>query len=159
MALSYSDKEAGIQEALGAWKTNLERSIADIAREFGVSSWALRRRLHGVLSKVEGGGQNKKLTPDGEQAIIQHIELLEDFGIALRPKFLRSIANSILRTNYVDSSTSPPTVGINWPTNFIKRHPELYKQKQKPLAIKRKRSHNPAAILNWFHRLRSIRST
>jgi transposase-like protein len=127
MALSYSDKEAGIQEALGAWQTNPERSIADIAREFGVSLWALRRRLYGVPSKIEGGGQNKKLTPDGEQAIIQHIELLEDFGIALRPKFFRSIANSILRTNHIDSFTSPLTVGINWPANFIKRYPELYK--------------------------------
>jgi hypothetical protein len=72
-----------------------------------------------VPNKVEGSRHNKKLTPDKEQAIIQHIELLEDFGIALRPKFLRSIANSILRTNHIDSFTSLLTVGINWPVNFI----------------------------------------
>jgi Tc5 transposase DNA-binding domain len=159
MALSYSEKEAGIQEAIGAWQSNPGRPIADIAREFEVSPWALRRRLHGVPSKIDGGGHNKKLTPDGEQAVIQHIQLLEDFGIALRPKFLRDIANSILRINHIDFSTPPPTVGINWPANFIKRHSELHKQKQKPLAIERKRSHDPAAILDWFHRLRSIRST
>jgi hypothetical protein len=127
MALSYSEKETGIQKALGAWQNNPERPIADIAREFEVSSWALRRRLHGVPSKIEGGGHNKKLTANGEQAIIQHVQLLEEFGIALRPKFLRNIANSILRTNYVDSSTISPTVGINWSANFVKRHSELYK--------------------------------
>jgi AraC-like DNA-binding protein len=66
IALSYSDKEAGIQEAIGAWQTNPERSIADIAREFGTSSWAFRRRLHRVLSKVKGGKYNKKLIPDRE---------------------------------------------------------------------------------------------
>ena len=48
---------------------------------------------------------------------------------------------------------------VNWPTNFIKRHSELHKQKQKPLVIERKRSHDPAVILNWFHRLRKVRST
>jgi hypothetical protein len=69
MALSYSDKEAGIQEALGAWQTNPERSIADIAREFGVSLWALRRRLHGVPSKIEGSGQNKKLFRMGNRLL------------------------------------------------------------------------------------------
>jgi hypothetical protein len=82
MARSYSEKEEGIQKAIGAWYSHPGRPIADIAREFEVSSWALRRRLHGVPSKIEGGGHNKKLTPDGEQAIIQHIQLLEDFGIA-----------------------------------------------------------------------------
>jgi hypothetical protein len=88
MALSYSDKEIDIQEAIGAWRNHPERSIADIAREFGVSLWALRRRLHRVPSRVESGRHNKKLIPDREQTIIQHIELLEDFRIALRPKFL-----------------------------------------------------------------------
>ncbi len=159
MALSCSEKEASIQSAIDAWQTNPERAIADIAREFDVSPSSLRRRLHGVPSKIESGGHNKKLAPDEEQALIQHIQLLEDFGIAPRPKFLRGIANSILRTNNTDPSTPPSTVGVNWPANFIKRHSELHKQKQKPLAIERKRSHDPAAILNWFYRLQDIRST
>jgi transposase-like protein len=129
MARSYSEKEEGIQKAIGTWHSNPGGPIADIAREFEVSLWALRRRLHRVPSKIEGGGHNKKLTPDGEQAIIQHIQLLEDFEITPRPKFLQSITNSILRTNHTNSSTPPPTMGINWPANFIKRHSELYKQK------------------------------
>jgi hypothetical protein len=70
MALSYSEKEAGIQEAIGAWQSNPGRPIADIAREFKVSPWALRRRLYGVPSKINGGRYNKKLTSDEEQAVI-----------------------------------------------------------------------------------------
>ena len=107
MALSCSEKEASIQEATDAWQSNPERTIADIAPEFNVSPWAFCKRLHGVPSKIEGGGHNKKLAPDGEQALIQHIQLLEVFGIAPRPKFLRGIANSILRTNNTDPSTPP----------------------------------------------------
>jgi transposase-like protein len=88
MALSYSEKEAGIQEVIGAWQSNPGRSIADIAREFKVSPWALRRRLHRIPSKIDGSRHNKKLTPDREQAVVQHIQLLEDFRIALTLKFL-----------------------------------------------------------------------
>jgi hypothetical protein len=73
MALSYSEKEAGIQEAIGAWQSNPGRPIADIAREFKVSLWALRRRLHGVPSKIDDSEHNKKLTLDREQSVIQHI--------------------------------------------------------------------------------------
>jgi hypothetical protein len=54
----------------------------------------------------------------------------------------------MLHINYINFSTPPSTVGINWPANFIKRHSELYKQKQKPLAIKHKHSHDSAAILD-----------
>ena len=88
MALSCSEKETGIQETIGAWQSNPERVMTDIVREFDVSLWALRRRLYGVPNKSEVGGYNKKLAPDEEQALIQHIQLLEDFGIASRPKFL-----------------------------------------------------------------------
>jgi transposase-like protein len=70
MALSYSEKKAGIQEVIGAWQSNPGRLIADIAREFEVSPWALRRRLHGIPSKIDGGRHNKKLTPDEKQAVI-----------------------------------------------------------------------------------------
>jgi hypothetical protein len=37
IALSYSEKEAGIQKAIGTWQSNPGRPIADIAREFEVS--------------------------------------------------------------------------------------------------------------------------
>lgn len=154
MPQTYSDQEDRILQAIGAWQDHPAQPISQIARDFNVPYWSLYRRLHSVPSKIDQGGHNKKLTLASEQAVIQHIQLLEGFGIAPRPKFFRGIANSVLRTGHTDPSTPPPTVGINWPRNFIKRHPELHKQKQKPLAIERARSHDPEAIRRWFEDFR-----
>jgi hypothetical protein len=70
MAQSHSEKEAAIQIAKDTWRNNPGRPLTDIAREHDVSFWAFRRRVRGVPSKSTGGGLNKKLTLDGEQALI-----------------------------------------------------------------------------------------
>jgi hypothetical protein len=47
---------------------------------------------------------------------------LDDRGAAPRPQTVREVANLLLKARL---STPPPTVGIHWVTNFVRRHPGL----------------------------------
>jgi hypothetical protein len=49
-------------------------------------------------------------------------------------------------------------VSDHWPRRFLDRYPELYKIKQKLIELKRKLTHDPTVILNWFERFQTLRT-
>ena len=48
---------------------------------------------------------------------------------------IHNAANYLLSQGHSDPSP-PPTIGPLWVSRFIKRHPELFKRKQMPIAVK-----------------------
>jgi hypothetical protein len=65
-----------------------------------------------------------------------------------------SIANRVLsfrpRTFFL-----PTYVSVSWPARFLKRHPEYYKIKQKPLAVERKNINKPETIQAFMERYKA----
>jgi Tc5 transposase DNA-binding domain len=114
MVSSYSEQEARIQKACSAYQKNPERPMTVLTQEFDVPYHALRRRLKGIPNKMEVGGQNKALSKQQEEALIDHIKLLENYEIPPRRGYLRGLANRILRHDHTDPTTPPHTIGINW---------------------------------------------
>lgn len=48
------------------------------------------------------------------------------------------------------SSSTPPNVGRNWPTEFIKRHPGLTTGFSRKYDYKRAENEDPAKKIEWF---------
>ena len=60
-----------------------------------------------------------KLTQSEEQAITKHILKLDSRGFLPAHALVRDMANKLLAERHQEP------VGVNWPTNFIRRNAEL----------------------------------
>jgi Tc5 transposase DNA-binding domain len=93
----------------------------------------------------------------GEQALCLYIDLADEIGLAIRGKTLLVAANAILRNHH--SEDGPPrTVSKMWASRWLSRHPQYKKHSLKPLAAKRKNTHDPEGIRGWFRKLLAVRS-
>jgi hypothetical protein len=75
---------------------------------------------------------------------------MDQRGAALTISMLRDMASLLLQSRDFSSSSTPPTVGKNWPTQFIKRHPEPTTRFSRKYDYKKAENENPAIILEWF---------
>ena len=71
-------------------------------------------------------------------------------GAALTISMLRDMASLLLQSRGSSSSSTPPTVGKNWPAEFIKRHPGLKTRFSRRYDYKRATNEDPAIIVEWF---------
>jgi Tc5 transposase DNA-binding domain len=78
---------------------------------------------------------------------LRYILSLDEIGHAIRFDQIKRVANAILIKNYTDNRLAP-SIGQYWTQRFLKRHPKLYKAKQKPLDLKRKLAYNPDILSN-----------
>ena len=99
----------------------------------GVQPRTIQRRVLGVPSAIGRPPTHTALDDAQELAVIEFIKLRQSFDMCTRLKVLSSLANDILKQAGLDR-----TVGPLWATRFVKRHPELHKRKQAPLATLRK---------------------
>ena len=75
-----------------------------------------------ALQTARFRANNLKLTEIEEESLRKWILSLDSRGVAPRPSTVREIADLLLAAR---GSTPPPSVGQNWVTKFVKRHPEL----------------------------------
>lgn len=68
-------------------------------------------------------------------------------GAAPRPSTVREMADLLLATR---GSTPPPSVGQNWVTKFVKRHPLLSSRFSKRYDYQRAKCEDPKIISEWF---------
>lgn len=71
-------------------------------------------------------------------------------GVALTLSILRDIANLLLKSRGDSSSFTTPSVGINWPTQFVKRYPDLTTRFSRRYNYRRALSEDPDIIVEWF---------
>jgi hypothetical protein len=111
MAESYADKEIRIGKACDALKRFEKPNIARAARDFDVNERKLRNRFNSIPFKSEYGGHNKTLTDDQKLSVCYYLDRIDQTGISVRPRMLRSVANSILARNHDEPNTPPPLIG------------------------------------------------
>ena len=77
-------------------------------------------------------------------------------GTAARRPMLTGAANAILKASHSIPNSIAPTVGHQWATRFLKRHPQYYIRRQKTLDLNRKNAHNPEVFLEWFTMFKNV---
>ena len=158
MSASYGQIEEKIKKAVDDLQTQSKPNIAATAQKFDVPRQRLQSRFKGKLSKIDSGGQNKKLSEAQEKAICQFLDHLDSNGPKARHKQLEQAANSLLKKDHRGKG-STPTVGPHWAERFLKRHPQYFIRKQKPLALERKNGESQETIKQHFDEFKEAKTS
>ena len=142
-----TEQEGRVLLAIQAIQKQEIPAIREAARIFEVPETTLRRRLNGSTNRAFSRANNLKLTEIEEESLRKWILSLDSRGVAPRPSTIREIADLLLAAR---GSTPPPSVGQNWVTKFVKRHPELSSRFSKGYNYARAKCEDPKIISEWF---------
>jgi hypothetical protein len=142
-----TEQEGRILLAIQAIQKQEIASIREAARQFNVPYSTLTTRLHGVQSRAFSRANCLKLTEIEEESLKKWILSMDSRGAAPRPSTVREMANLLLTAR---GSTPPLSVGQNWVTKYVKRHPDLSSRFSKSYNFKRAKCEDPKIISEWF---------
>lgn len=130
-------------------------SYAIRSRSTGIPVSTLWRRANNKPSIADKAANQQYLTPSEEQALVEYVLRLADNGYPLPVKFLRSLAQTIVRQRSSifqitdpDLDVRPP--GKNWPQGFYRRHPQLKARRLRAIDWKRDGSQIEDKVRHWF---------
>ena len=152
MASQYENEEARIQQAILCVRDVKNVKISLLAREFDVPYQRLRARLAGRGLRDNCGGGGKLLDEVQEKVLISYLQKMKDTGIYAKQYMLDGIANWLLAEEHkaADPTTPPPTIGVNWSTRWLKRHPEWKAKKMQPLDLNRLNAEDVNVLTEWY---------
>ena len=140
-------KEPRIQMAIAAWNEKKFKSILKAAKVFEVPETTLRERLAGIKPRSETRANGYKLTEIEEKSLVKQLLDADKRGFAIRPEFLRGMAQILLRERLHDSTA---TLGVNWTSTFVKRHSELRTRYNRRITYQRAKQEDPRVIKEWL---------
>lgn len=108
----------------------------------------LHTRLAGIKPRSETCANSHGLTEVEEKSLIKKILDADKRGFPIRPEFLRGMAEILLRERLHDSKA---TLGINWASTFIKRHPEVRTRYNRRISYQRAKQEDPRVINQWLN--------
>ncbi|KAE8212386.1 hypothetical protein CF319_g9261 [Tilletia indica] len=138
MASSYKVVEEALECALEEARASKGKpNFVKIAKKWNVHRQRLSRRYQGkTQSKSTRPPTNRKLNSAQEQALLSYVAELDRLELSARPALLIASANQLLAAAHQNSGP-PPVVGKNWLGNFVKRHKQLHRVKQKSRELSR----------------------
>lgn len=142
-SIEYEDR---VQQALIDLSNDSEMRIIDAARAHQVNPSTLSKRKGGRKSRANSRHINAKLSLHQEKVLANVIKKQQVLYQPVNYVALRSLANKFAIAN--DSCAEP--IGINWPSNFIKRHPDIKSRNEQLLEIERVSTSHPTIILSWL---------
>jgi hypothetical protein len=134
------EQEGRILLAIQALKNDEFTSIRQAARIFSVPNSTLRDRLLGSKSQADIRANGHKLSENEEISLLKWILSMDDRGSAPRPSMVADMANLLLAKR---GETPIQTVGVNWTTTFVKRHPILSSRYSRRLNYERAKNEDP----------------
>ena len=144
-----SNYEARLLLAIQALEQGQFQSVREAAKAYSVNRNTLSNRRAGVSSRRDCTLTMRKLTDLEESVIVQYILDLDSRGFSPRVSAIADMANKLL------AARAGGTVGVNWPTTFIKRQPELKTRFNRKYDYKRALCEDPAIIQPWFDLVRN----
>lgn len=142
------EQEGRILLAIQAIKKQEKLSIRQAALIYDIPKSTLYERIHGVKNRVESRAKSFKLTEIEENSLKKWVISMDVRGAAPRPSMVQEMANLLLTTR---GTTPIQTVGKNWVTNYVKRHPELDIRFSRRYNYKRAKCEDPKIITEWFN--------
>jgi hypothetical protein len=137
------EQEGRISLAIQAIQNQEISSIALAARTYEVPRSTLRDRLTGSTERAALRANSHKLTELEEESLKKWILSIDSRGAVPRPSHVREIANLLLEAR---GFTPPPSVGQNWVTKFVKRHPLLSSRFSRRYDYQRAKCEDPKII-------------
>jgi hypothetical protein len=135
-----ASKEARLQLGLQATKRDANLSQRRAAATYNVSRNTLKRRRAGTPFQRDCTPKSMKLLKLEEEVIVQHILDLDARGFPARLAAVADMANSLRAKRHMDP------VGVNWPSTFVKRQPELKVKFNRKYDYKRALCEDPEVI-------------
>jgi len=145
-----TSKEARLQLAKYAIDQSQIQSVRAAAKAYDAVRTTLRRRRKGIPSRADKQANCRKLTDIEEKVVGQYILDLDARGQPPNLKRVAAMANSILHAR------DQRPVGVQWPRNFVNRHPELKSRLNRRFDYQRAKGEDPVAIRAWFDRVRDV---
>ena len=149
-AQSSVQQEGPILLAIKAIQNGRFTSVAAAARSFDVPRTTLGARIQGRINQSDSRSALYKFTQLEEESIQDWLISMDQRGAAVTVSMLRDMASLLLQSRGSSFSSTPPTVGENWPTEFIKRHPGLKSRFSRKYDYKRVENEDPATKIEWF---------
>ena len=143
-----TEQEGRILVAIQAIENQEKLSIREAARIYDIPFSTLQARLAGRKNRVELRANSFKLTEIEENSLKKWVISMDIRGAAPRPSMVQEMANLLLETR---GTTPIQTVGVNWVTKFVKRHPELDIRFSRRYDYKRAKCEDPKIIKEWFN--------
>jgi len=143
-------KEGRISIAIHAIQSHQFQSNRSAATTYDIPKSTLHDRIHGKSSRRDCEPNSKKLIKLEETVIIQHILDLDLRGFAPKLSAVIDIANKLLTV------WNSGRVRIKWPSNFVKRSPELKTRFNRKYDYQRAKCEDPEVIRKWFELVRNI---
>ena len=143
---SKAQQEGRLLLARQAFQNNQFSSIRQAALAYNVPPKSLENRLNGRVARVLTRANNHKLTPTEEQVLIQWIISMDNRGYPPRVCAVQNAARLLLQQRVGPSAS----IGINWPTRFIKRQPTLQSRFNRKYDYQRAQCEDPELIGAWF---------
>ena len=141
------EQEGRILLAIQAIQKQEIRAVRAAARAFNVPESTLRTRLKGTTNRAETRANSHKLTEIEEESLKKWILSMDSRGAPPRPSIVRRMANLLLAAR---GSIPSISVGQNWVTNFVKRHPMLSSRFSRRYNYERAKCEDPKIISEWF---------
>ncbi|KAJ5982467.1 hypothetical protein N7451_012567 [Penicillium sp. IBT 35674x] len=121
-------------------------SAAAAARSFKVPVSTLKARISGRESATKKRASGHIFTHAEEELIESWLLDMVSRGATFTLPMLRDMANLLLSAR----KKEPSTTGINWPSQFVKRHPNLSTRLPRKHNDQRALSEDPRVIESWF---------
>ena len=151
-ALDQNSNEERLSLALAAYKSGQIKSLRKAAITYDVGYTTLNDRYHGRQSRRDYRPMTSKLTYTEELVLIQRVLDLDAQGFPARLSVVRETADLLLASRGIDPA---PTVGVNWPSTFVKRCPKLRTVYTRKYDYQRKQCEDRKLIQDWFDLVRN----
>jgi hypothetical protein len=142
-----ANQEGKILLAIKAIQKKSASSFREAAEIYDVPWTTLRDRFNGTRNRGDTRANSHKLTQTEEESLVEWILSMDSRGAAPRPSTIQEMANILLAER---GSTPSPTVGKNWPSNFVNRRIELRTRYLRRYDYQRAQNEDPKALQEWF---------
>ena len=142
-------KESLIAAALHDIETGKKPSIRAAVEHYGLKYETLCDRKRGAQNRFASHEDQQNLTIVEEQAIKDWVEKVDGFGWPPRIEYVRHMALGFIRSHGIRN----PTLGKNWITRFLDRHPDLASRFTNRLDKQRAYANNPEILLDFFKKV------
>ena len=129
-----------------AYKAGKFSNIRDAAIAHGITYGKLQNRLAGISTRSESHISQQNLTPAEKRVLVSRILQLDQWGFPPQIQCIHDLATHFIRSD----GKSCTTIGKNWTTQFLKRHPSLESKFAAQLDKQCGFANNPLIVCDLF---------